>query len=1239
MNEREMKHSTLPVIKASTVDKTVTVIKGQGNRQARSTFSFDNVFTAFSSQEEVFEATLKPVIRDVLTGYESTIFAYGQTGTGKTHTMEGSLSSPPLYGIIPRSAQAIFEAVKRPDFENTVVLCSYLEIYNEDLGDLLSDENGDDLSMAPCSTPGMKKKTSPPRRKHASSSPKRKKSKLEIMEGPDGPFCRGLKEIEVSSASDVLHLMQNAQHQRKVGETKMNKHSSRSHCLFTMEVKSQRRLKDGSVIDFSGKLHMVDLAGSECAKNAGFDKSEGGGEQVARERERMNINRSLLTLGRVIKLLKEQSQRGSSKKNSVRIPYRDSKLTRILQESLGGRCKTLIVATLSPSVTAIEESLSTLHYAQSASGIVNKPISSSKMSINSVAYSGDAGSTEVGSVDSWYEMECRLEYMHSQVEEAQAALARKHLQQQDLSDRAEKAESDLVLKEFELSEVKGENAILKKEVANEREQREALAFLQRKTETDLKQTTAILEATKCTEVCLTKEAQGVLGALEASIGNGEHLQSQLSEARDDAVDKRNITKKFHTATVLLLNTVVAKLKEFPMAEEMHKSEIVNLTAIGRQREESSHSCTIELVQGIKHDVERMTNTIKQHINGDEGMSGILTNMASIVEEKSQVAKSSIEDGEDALSTAFDDTLERLKGYSDQIKSMNSDFLFSSQTIASSIETNICECKEQMVAFVALATQSLGDVSDANTRSHDQLSSVLKDILESTASSSMSISKQAEMQREYLSTSLKSFESGMRYNNMNSEIAKHNLILKEQGSAHMKQIADLKEIVKTQELSFEEAAVNQRAIQEETLKNIFKGVQNLVTEGIGHLAHGNEVAHQTFSASNEVMMQANYATQLSAENIFSGMKAATDTLEKDVESAQENDIMIGQTVQETSSVIQELANSVISQKSHIDSVVDSGTICIQDLTQNSAQMACIVKQLDADKDDVGGFIYDTVLSEAKVGVETLRKSTAELSEFASRTILNNVQNDINAMRKPRDEWKAGTIDCVDKISSAVHDSSLTLGSTMQMQDHTASELVQCVASKHDDFVNIQSLTRLQEIEQHEVCIRSELEKHMSSTVEVMTDCTSGLNTTEGQVKKYSKIDMRCDETVKPLGKILQIDYNSKFTSTPADDEIIEGLDLSFPDTLKDLSAAAAVEDADDESMKSAEETVFLETDTNPIPRPPTASTSLGKENVQNRNQFRKERSRSRTGKRRAHSRPRETSTSRKRVPNMSTPTRL
>ena len=168
--------------------------------------------------------------------------------------MEGSLASPELYGIIPRSAQAIFEAVEKPQYENTIVTCSYLEIYNEDLGDLLSD----DIESKP------------------SSPSKKQKSKLEIMEGPDGPFCRGLTDVQVYSASDVYTLMSKAQQLRKVGETKMNRHSSRSHCLFTIKVKSTRRLKGTETIEFCGKLHMVDLAGSECAKSAGLAKSAGG---------------------------------------------------------------------------------------------------------------------------------------------------------------------------------------------------------------------------------------------------------------------------------------------------------------------------------------------------------------------------------------------------------------------------------------------------------------------------------------------------------------------------------------------------------------------------------------------------------------------------------------------------------------------------------------------------------------------------------------------------------------------------------------------------------------------------------------------------------------------------------------------------------------------------------------------------------------------------------------------------
>jgi hypothetical protein len=162
LNEKEKKHGTLPVVSASTADKTVTLLKGSGSRQTKTSYKFDSVFTAFSTQEDVFDATLKPVIKDVLMGYESTVFAYGQTGTGKTHTMEGDLNDSNLFGVIPRSAATIFDTLQsNPEYVSSSVYCSFLEIYNEELCDLL-----------------------------VAGSNKSGATKLAIMEGKNGPFCR-----------------------------------------------------------------------------------------------------------------------------------------------------------------------------------------------------------------------------------------------------------------------------------------------------------------------------------------------------------------------------------------------------------------------------------------------------------------------------------------------------------------------------------------------------------------------------------------------------------------------------------------------------------------------------------------------------------------------------------------------------------------------------------------------------------------------------------------------------------------------------------------------------------------------------------------------------------------------------------------------------------------------------------------------------------------------------------------
>ncbi|EKX52236.1 hypothetical protein GUITHDRAFT_65383, partial [Guillardia theta CCMP2712] len=404
MNDKEQKGNTLPVVTASTEKKEVTVIRGAGNRQQRTTYNFDDVLTSFSTQQEVFDTTIAPNILDVLEGFECTMFAYGQTGTGKTHTMEGDLSSENNRGVIPRAAHAIFERLKTEQYVESSVSASYLEIYNEELADLLVDD-GKDVKLQIC-------EDTRPRGK--------------------GIFVHNLSETIVTSAEDVLRLMQKAQERRRVGETKMNKQSSRSHCLFTLKVHSRKKVDDsGSIMECTGKLHLVDLAGSECAKTA-------GSENAQKERERKNINQSLLTLGRVISALREG--------HVQRIPYRDSKLTRLLQESLGGKCKTVIIATISPSVLAVDETLSTLNYAQAAHGIQNKPVATSYLKIGDAERkrpesASNAHSTGT-SVQDWNQMECRLQYMQAELEEAQAALSRKHQQQQIIIDRAENAERE-----------------------------------------------------------------------------------------------------------------------------------------------------------------------------------------------------------------------------------------------------------------------------------------------------------------------------------------------------------------------------------------------------------------------------------------------------------------------------------------------------------------------------------------------------------------------------------------------------------------------------------------------------------------------------------------------------------------------------------------------------------------------------------------------------------------------------
>jgi kinesin family protein 16B len=350
-------------------DKSTILFKSESGvavgelRDASKEFIYDHSYWSvykddphFTSQEQIFSDLGESILESAFEGYNGCIFAYGQTGSGKTYTMMGIKVTPSSInhayltacimmqespGLIPRICKGLFEGVESRERSGTSfkVEVSYMEIYNEKVRDL--------LKLSPVKSTGS-----------SSSS----QHNLRVREHPkDGPYVENLSKHQVSGYDAIDELISIGNSQRTTAATKMNDVSSRSHAIFTISF-VQAKFYHNIPSETVSKIHLVDLAGSERAS-----QTEAEGQRL---KEGGSINKSLVCLGNVIQALAEMS----SNKHKVRhIPYRDSVLTWLLKDSLGGNSKTIMIATVSPCQYSYGETLSTLRYANRAKNIVNKP--------------------------------------------------------------------------------------------------------------------------------------------------------------------------------------------------------------------------------------------------------------------------------------------------------------------------------------------------------------------------------------------------------------------------------------------------------------------------------------------------------------------------------------------------------------------------------------------------------------------------------------------------------------------------------------------------------------------------------------------------------------------------------------------------------------------------------------------------------------------------------------------------
>lgn len=934
--------------------------------------------------------------------------------------------------------------------------------------------------------------------------------------------------------------MRKAQDQRQVGETNMNKQSSRSHCIFTLKVQAKRKVGDGSLLEVSGKLHCVDLAGSECAKSADLDKNDD--QQASRERERMNINRSLLTLGRVVSMLKEQSQ-GKKNKN-MRIPYRDSKLTRILQESLGGRCKTCLIATVSPSVTAIEESMSTLNYAQAANGIINKPVTSSLMTAqnSSAPMNGEKKSNSEGaSVEHWHEMEVRLQYMQSQVEEAQQALARKHLQQQELMDRTEAAEAAKAAAEAELEEAQHEKVILREEIERHISEKQELSTKLWITEKTLKETIVILKATQQTEKQLTLEAQALLSLLQRSIDDGDSMYDRLLKHREDDVSRKEATRIFSGKLLALLDNTLQGLSSL---EQYQKNQSIVMKENTAQHANVLHECiegnqhtTKELTESVTSMVVALQKLVKDSMVDEASafasqMISKICDYQNIHNEKCSAAKSVSESLRADLDTAQGEMMKREENYVE-----------SSRKMLDELQADVTESKSNLSELIQSIAEALKQGHQQRKESQQALSNMIADWKETAVEDISAISYETEMAVDNTNNLIEILANEkQRHETLGQILADQSVYLEERCSAHFSQLKEQRTILETHTDALEVSKKRADEIYDSVMKNIMSGVQDLVQREFVSIKEHQNTSSAEHEEAQRRLAKSNKSIADSFNATLSELGANNASMQSHGKILRETDEITTETLRKTSDSLRRVHTKSQGVERLCHGFADSAMNHLEEASRcEKTQVGSLCSSMEQQRKEFGEQLHSTIFEKAVPRTDDLVKSVESLVSYTkaslvvptSKCLLENIEAPI-----------ASAIELSERVAKEI---ATDLSTYQQSVDEFAtrhdSRLIDFQAKSLNGTAQLSSSLSdqskaISEYKAKSLEICTATETMIAKSVEKESGMVS---TAKGAVDNFANTVIQVDSEAKAVEPRSAPSYSKNLSSTPADHIILQSIE--------------------------------------------------------------------------------------------------
>ncbi len=742
-SDREVKENSGVVVSVNGLKGRSVELSMGASALSNKTYHFDKVFSPAADQAIIFDDVVKPILSEMLAGYNCTIFAYGQTGTGKTYTMSGDMTDTlgllsDAAGIIPRVLYTLFQKLESDEVDCSVK-CSFIELYNEELRDLLSADDGTKLKIYDDNN----------------------------KKGHGTTLVQGMEESHIKSAGAGIKLLQAGSHKRQVAATKCNDLSSRSHTVFTITTYIKKSGEAGEDIICAGKLNLVDLAGSENIQRSGAENK--------RAAEAGLINKSLLTLGRVINALVDKSSH---------IPYRESKLTRLLQDSLGGRTKTCIIATVSPAKSNLEETISTLDYAFRAKNIRNKPQINSMVSKNTLLREFTAEIEKLKGELIATRQRNGVYLSNAQFEEITVESESRRILSEEQSARIETLESSLRNKVQDLFSLTNSFNGLKRDNETTRLALESTKDILLKTEIVLRDTEHLLSeesklrrAHQATEHELHGLGTGLITKLDESVQDLGSLHSKLRRRSDLHLLNRQ-TWESSTARVADVKKIVDK-----KVENFRVEQSIMLAALSDRIEQSlssemEKSASNQAFLKTRHaDYEKAEEQVKNQASGArDDINQVLEEIKVLREE----VKDKVGEGLNGLSAAAarisGEVISELEQFHTQLhlsysalgrdfKSVFEDVIKHANSQREEVEElrrQLQEANQRIVASNVAASSSLerclSDERQASQQDRDQLLAQVKALVdESAKKQEIRLSSNVDNTRSQLVSSRSEFE--------------------------------------------------------------------------------------------------------------------------------------------------------------------------------------------------------------------------------------------------------------------------------------------------------------------------------------------------------------------------------------------------------------------------------------------------------------------------------------------------